>query len=103
MGLDPKTIFKATPLKLEYWPGHKEKGVVVILLDSPDLQAINKKLMDDWKMEVSFPDYKPHLTVAGNILKDMSEEKVLKLLEKLNKKLRKVDLELTGIHIENVS
>ena len=54
-------------------------------------------------MEVSFPDYKPHLTVADNILKDMSEEKVLKLLEKLNKKLRKVDLELTGIHIENVS
>ena len=37
---------------------------LVMLLDSPDLSARHKELMDKYDLNYSWDDYKPHITLS---------------------------------------
>lgn len=54
--------FEAKVVAFEWWPGHDEKGYLVALLSSPQLEEQNKM----WKLmgAVSSDTYEPHITLA---------------------------------------
>ncbi len=42
----------------------EDKNTLVILLDSPDLQARHKELMDKYDLNYSWDDYAPHVSLS---------------------------------------
>ena len=42
----------------------EDKDTLVMLLDSPDLSARHKELMDKYDLNYSWDDYKPHITLS---------------------------------------
>lgn len=47
-----------------FHPEGKPYDVVKIDVDSPDLHRLNKKISDNMEVTDTFPDYKPHVTIA---------------------------------------
>lgn len=109
-GVDPKdeyhctliyderdTSFKITEPKEEYTATisgmdlfGEEKNILVILLDSTDLQNRNKEILDAG-YEMNFPTYKPHITIK----KDSNQEELgtaIKYLSILKNKVKKIIL-----------
>ncbi len=74
-------------------PKLPEVGAAVVLLDSPELQDLREFLFKSFGFKSDYPDYKPHLTLA---------EKVSKQLLPVNTKLIGASLVFGGFRIENV-
>lgn len=56
--------FSAIADSVKFWPGHDNKGYLVVALHSDDLRARHEQ----WKTTGathSFPDYEPHVTLAS--------------------------------------
>lgn len=63
---DSRDIYTATVKEFITWDGHDGKPYLVMLLDSPGLQAA----FTDWidlGYTVDFPEYRPHITVQKNL------------------------------------
>lgn len=54
--------FEARGVEIVRWAGHEGAGYVVLLLDSPELQALNQDFQTAGLIP-TFPDYKPHVTL----------------------------------------
>lgn len=100
--LDAGKVYEAKVSKIELWDGHKNQGVIVLMLDCPELVKLNKKFQDSG-LKVSFPDYDPHITLADSVYAKTDKAEAEKLVEELNDALGNISLKLTGIMAENVS
>lgn len=63
---DPRFIQEVGVKGITWWPGHKEQGVLVLLLDPTHIQHLHEK----WKKLgaiPTYPDYTPHITLATDI------------------------------------
>jgi hypothetical protein len=88
--------FKATPEKLEFWPGHDQVGYVVLKMSSRDLQARFNQYVD-LGCEHSFPDYQAHMTIASHVTSKP------KCLTELNKELcMMLPIKFSGEHVEDI-
>lgn len=98
-GFDPLRRFRARPKQIVKWDGQDGKGVLVLLLDSPDLREVNRYLTTRYSLPSTFPDYQPHVTLADNI-NEFDEEAVAEALSYVAD-----DLVLTfaGLHLEDLS
>jgi len=103
--IDPTNIYIANVDKFEYWAGHKNQGVLVLKLNSPQLEKVHYKLRKEG-YKVNFPDYQAHMTFVDDLHDQGFNEKRSKQLVKiLNGQLSGVlnKLELTGMKAESVS
>jgi len=50
--------------KIEVFDNDDNYDVLVILCESEALQRLHKKLTDDLEIEDTYPEYKPHITIA---------------------------------------
>jgi 2'-5' RNA ligase len=55
---------KATLGKIGFFKPDDKTNVVIIKVDSPDLEKLNKKINKILNVETTFDDYKPHCTIA---------------------------------------
>ena len=65
-GCNPNRIRKATISQITHWDGHDDKGYLVALLDSPDLQEEHARLRT-LGCKPTFDEYKPHITLFAGI------------------------------------
>ncbi|QRE00328.1 hypothetical protein [Burkholderia phage BCSR5] len=59
---EPKSL-TARAKELTIWQDHKGRDICVMLLDSPDLEAVNRKLVSQG-LPHGHPEYNAHLTLA---------------------------------------
>jgi hypothetical protein len=68
---------------IEFWDGHDGDGYLVVTLDSPDLQELNR----DWAargLVHSFPDYSPHVTLKSKLSDSVSlQQKMTRIIPKV--------------------
>lgn len=64
--IDPAKTFEAKVKKFDYWEGHKNQGVLVLLLDCPELETAHYNLREKG-YSVTYPDYKPHMTIIDDL------------------------------------
>lgn len=57
---------KATITGLLLWEDHKKRNIVVLGLDSPDLQRLHAELLGE-SLTHSFPDYEVHISVGKDV------------------------------------
>ena len=55
---------KATLGKIGCFVSNDGFDVVIVKIDSPDLERLHKKIKDDLKVEQTHTEYKPHCTIA---------------------------------------
>ena len=65
-GCNPNRIRKAAISQLSHWDGHDDKGYLVALLDSPELQEEHARLKT-LGCRPTFDEYKPHITLYAGI------------------------------------
>lgn len=103
--IDPAKKYIATIEKFEYWPGHKNQGVLVLKMKSPALEDVHYSLREDG-FEVTYPDYQAHMTFIDDLHEQgFDEAKSKKLVQFLNSTfaLTGKKLELTGMKAEAVN
>lgn len=64
---DNSLQFEASLKKFEIWPTKSGENCLVLTLDSPELQARHKFLMDEHKATYDYPEYKVHISLSYNI------------------------------------
>jgi hypothetical protein len=88
--VEPSFITQVKALGVDWWPGHNEKGYLVVKLDRGNLI----RLHDKWKKcgaIPTFPDYFPHMTLMTPFPENV------KIVDLLNQRLNEKPLELTLI------
>lgn len=103
--IDPAERFIATIEKFEYWPGHKNQGVLVLKMKSPALEKVHQGLREDG-YEVTYPDYQAHMTFIDNLHEQgFDEVKSKKLVQFVNAQfaLAGKKIELTGMKAESTN
>jgi len=55
---------KATLKKIGCFVNNDDFDVVIVKIDSPDLERLHKKIADELKVEKTHDEYKPHCTIA---------------------------------------
>lgn len=55
---------KATLGKIGCFVNNDDFDVVIVKVDSPDLEKLHKKIADELKVEETHDEYKPHCTIA---------------------------------------
>lgn len=66
IGCNRQRVRKATVSQITHWDGHDNKGYLVALLDSPELQEEHARLKT-LGCQPTFDDYKPHITLYAGI------------------------------------
>lgn len=89
-------VFKGWSDKLAYWPGHNNKGYLVLKVNSRDL-ALRHEDYKDLGCVHSFPQYEAHISIADGLSNP-------KCLSKLNKLFNNLKWEITfgGEHLEDI-
>lgn len=103
--IDPANKYIATIERFDYWPGHKNQGVLVLKMKSPALEDVHHSLREEG-FEVTYPDYQAHMTFIDNLHEQgFDEAKSKKLVQFLNSTfaLTGKKLELTGMKAEAVT
>jgi hypothetical protein len=83
LSIKPDQKFVAFIKGIEFWDGHDGDGYLVVTLDSPDLQELNR----DWAargLVHSFPDYSPHVTLKSKLSDSVSlQQKMTRIIPKV--------------------
>jgi len=75
----------AKVVKVEWWPGHDRIGYLVLQLESTSLDTLNKIYTDAGYTAANYNKYKPHITLATNLIIDKSSPELIQLNNELSK------------------
>jgi hypothetical protein len=64
--LDSEARYPAQVIGIEYWDGHDAAGYIVLKMNSPALQNLNKIWIDDGCTS-AFNPYQPHVTIKKDV------------------------------------
>jgi hypothetical protein len=96
-GFGPEDVFGATPKSVEFWDGHDGRGVLVLTLDSRDLEEAHAK-MREFGIKPTFDPYVPHVTLVSGT------ENNPKWIRRMNDSMDKNKmLYFCGLKIEDLS
>lgn len=73
---DRPTYVIAKPVSFELFGAGK--NILVVELESPDLEQIRQQFGENYKMEDEWLSYRPHVTLCYNYQGDMPDENILK-------------------------
>ena len=59
-------LFRSKVKELKYWDGHDNSGVVVFLINSPELQSLFKAF-EGIGTSTDYDSYEPHITVSEDV------------------------------------
>lgn len=97
LGLGPEDVFVAKPKAVEFWNGHDGRGVIVLTLDSRDLEEAHERVRQ-FGVKPTFDPYVPHVTLASGA------ENNPKWLRRVNQELDKHKLlYFCGMKVEDLS
>ena len=64
--VDDKPQYGAVATKFEMWIDHKQRAIVVLSMNSPDLEKAHKQFTAQG-LEHGYHEYNPHMTVGKNV------------------------------------